>query len=269
MNQKNLLKVLNNNAKLTRPAIIHYLSLLCLAVSDPYPSDAYIATKVTSNELEKLGLLAGNVSPLNALLIKEGLIKRLEGQEQSVYILGEKHKVKTLAGDKVAQVWYFENGGEEIKHDAKEKKSKAKTYNSEFKEILDFYWGLYEKKYGRKPLYSPSVMQTTKKTLRQLPFRVVKACLIPYMELDDDYLENRKYPLEILGYKISKCRDELYDKMAYYEMTGKDDEFFEKYINKVIKDKKLTAHEEWLKDNNGGTIAKQNRERHPKPTGGE
>ena len=271
MNLKGLLKTLNTNSKLTRNAITHYLSLLYLAINNPYPSDAYIATKVTSKELEKQGLLVGNISPLNDLLAKEGLIKRLEGQSRSVYILGEKHIVKTLSGKRVSEVWYFdsiENG--EIKHKDKAVKSKAKTYNDEIKELMDFYWSLYHKKYEKTPVVDfPKTRLQLTNLFKQLSFREIKACLPIYMELDDDYLISNKYPLHIIAYRMDQCRNTLDEKIRYYEMIGKEDEFYKKYINKIIKDKKLTAHNEWLEKRDGGIIAKQNRGSNTKLEGGK
>jgi len=269
MDYQGLLKILIQNPKLTRNAILHYLTLLYLVINNPYPSDAYLATKATSKELEEKGLSVGGISKLNNLLTKEGLIKRLEGQSRSVYILGEKHKIKTMAGEMITDVWYFEKAnGEEIVHKAKEAKSKAKTYNEEIREILDFYWDLFREKYGTTPVVDiPKTRLQLKNVLKQLPFRTFKACLPVFMELEDDYLINKKYPIHLIAYKINICRDELQNKIIYYGMGGRESEFYEKYINKVIKDKKLIRHQKWLDKRDGGIIAKQNKAQNSKSQG--
>jgi hypothetical protein len=268
MNYESLLKILISNPKLTRNAILHYFSLLYLAINNPYPSSAYLATKTTSKELEEKGLLVGNISPLNDLLTKEGLIKRLEGQSRSVYILGEKHKIQTMAGEMVTNVWYFERAnGEEIVHQIKEVKSRAKTYNTEFKEVLDFYWDLFKKKYGVTPVVDiPKTRKQLKNILKQTKFQVFKACIPIFMDLEDDYLDNHKYPIHLIGYRMNLCKEKLNDKIIYYGMVGREDEFCKKYIAKVIKDKKLTVHQAFLDKRDGGIIAKQNnRQPNPKP----
>lgn len=271
MNYSSLIKTLISNPKLTRNAVLHYLSLLYLVVDNPHPSGAYLATKVTSRELEEKGLSAGNVSPLNDILTKEGLIKRLEGQSRSVYILGEKHKIKTMAGEMTAEVWYFERAnGEEIIRESKVKEVKAKTYNEEIKEFLDFYWDLFRKKYGTTPVVDfPKTRKQLKNLIKQMSFRVLKACLPVFMELEDDYLINKRYPIHLIFYRIDVCRDELQEKIIYYGMGGRENEFYEKYINKVIKDKKLNFHQDFLDKHDGGIIAKQNREQNPEPSGGK
>lgn len=259
---RQLLTTLINNPKLTRNAVLHYLSLLYLVVHNPHPSGAYLATKVTSKELEEKGLSVRNISGANNILTKEGLIKRLEGQSRSVYILGEKHKVQTMAGEMTTEVWYFEQtDGEEVVHEAKEAKSKAKTYNEEIREFLDFYWDLFRKKYGTTPVVDiPKTRLQLKNTMKQMSFRTLKACLPVFMELEDDYLINKKYPVHLISYRIDICRDELQDKVIYYGMGGRESEFYGKYINKVIKDKKLNIHKAFLDKRDGGIIEKQNKE---------
>ena len=273
MNIKSLIKTLNGNQRLTRNAILHYLSLLYLATVNPYGSDAYLATKVTEKELLSFGLLAGSISDLNDVLAKEGLIKKLEEQSLSIYILGEKHVVDTLSGKRIAEAWYFDQPEVEIiEHGEKVRASKAKTYNEEINEIIDFYYWLYNKKYKTLPAIDYSkTRKALKNVFKQFPFEMVKACIPIYLDLEDEYLQNRHYPLSWLLYKLVDCQIQLQEKIAYYGMQNKQEEFFERYIEKIIKDKKLTDHEDWLAKKDGGIIAKEKRtsgQCNQKPEGG-
>jgi hypothetical protein len=50
-------------------------------------------------------------------------------------------------------------------------------------------------------------------------------------------------------------------------MQNQLDEFYSRWISKVIEDKKLKDHEDYLIKRNGGIIAKQNRGNNTKPSG--
>jgi len=260
MNIRLLLKTLNQNGKLTRNATNHYLALLYLAHVNPYPSESYIATEVTEKDLKAQNLLAGSINDMNEVLTAQGLIKLMDGTQKNVYILGEKHKIGTLSGDRIAEVWFFEQDDVEItEHEIKTKVSKKKTYNPEFAELDNFYVCLVRDRYKHAPVTDyPKTRKIIIELFKHYPYKFLKACVPIYLELEDEFWGTKEYPLYGLKYKLADCRNKLDEKIRYYGFIDKQDEFLEKHIDKVIADKKLIDHEKWLTEHDGGIIQRQN-----------
>lgn len=245
-----VLKHLNKNT------ILAYLALYELCKVSPYFLKGYLATKISHLELSRLAQISkSQVTQACKALLKKGLIQKPKDR-LTIYILGERKTINTDLGPRNTEVWYYD---QEVTPAEKEQiisfKSNAKDFNMAIKEIRDFYFQLYEAKFKEKPVANfPAIHKSLDNLLRQqFNPNLLKACILPFLELDDEWLKKRGYPLQNLPFKLNECRATVKHYFKFYNLT--EEQYYQKYINDIIKKYKI----------NGGHNSKHNSEQNPKP----
>jgi len=169
-------------------------------------------------------------------------MKKTENNYKNIYILQTGDKVKI--NNKQCEL--FNNAIVGTNSELESKKiniqGRAYTFNREIEEIVDFYWCLYQAKMKERPILDMPKIRNSLKKLLVTPqheefyttnILMVKSCINPFLELDDDFTRKRGYPLELLPYKLAECRTSIKENLGYFK--GTETEYYQDYINDVIR----------------------------------
>lgn len=257
MSTEDLMNMFQRNKKLTASSVMMYLILLALCDTKPYRLEGYIATKINSKRLEEKYLIKNPSSQVKRL--KQANLIQVPKEHIGVFVLGERKTVETNFGTKTTSVYYFEEPQvlETKKLTHKEVKEKDETIKKNIEkselekdviDVTDFYAAFYRFKLRKQPTWEIFRDKATLRHLFGLGFsvNVLKTCVIIYLNLDDEYIRERDYPLSLMQYRIKECQsriaknmekygtitEEMYCEKLVLEMTDKYE--LEKYKDKNI-----------------------------------
>lgn len=109
--------------------------------------------------------------------------------------------------------------------------SSTKQSGATAKKILDFYHDIYVGKFKEKPIINGGRdMRALKEFFDYNDFSLdfFKACVILYLNLDNDWLEEQGYPMWSFPDRVHQCRKELDYKYKHFK--GTREEYYKKYI---------------------------------------
>src|SRR3990167_6458455 len=104
------------------------------------------------------------------------------------------------------------------------------------KQILDSYHDIFLAKFKEKPIIiggrDMKIIKDDLLNYNDFTLDFVKACLLIYLDMEDEWLEENGFPLYVFPRNIHKCRNELKYKKKFYK--GTEEEFYKKYVEDTI-----------------------------------
>ena len=114
--------------------------------------------------------------------------------------------------------------------------SGTKQSGATAKKILDFYHDIYLAKFKEKPIINGGRdMRALKEFFDYNDFSLdfLKVCVIMYLNIENDWLEDQGYPMWSFPDKVHQCRKELDYKYKYFK--GTQEQYYKKYVENNTK----------------------------------